>query len=311
MKLAYDRAGTGPALVLLHPLGADRHVWEPVVPMLAAQRTVVAIDLPGFGRTPPLTGVTPTPAALAQAVADGLAALDLPHGGDGRVHVAGNSLGGWVALELALRGAAASVTAIAPAGLWSNPLLPKASLGHLLARALEPVASAAAATGAGRRALLTGSIVHPERMTARQARRLLRAYARAPGFVAVNNAMRARQFAGLERITVPVTLVWPDRDRLVRRPASLPENVHDVELRDAGHVPMWDAPERLAQILRETSAEPPTGRPASSSVAGSGRGGRRPRVARPQAEGPGETDDQAHAGGDQQRVVDDIGGERA
>jgi pimeloyl-ACP methyl ester carboxylesterase len=257
MVLAYDRSGNGPALVLLHPLGADRHVWEPVVPALSEQRTVLIVDLPGFGGTPPLTGVSPTPAAIADAVAVGLEELDLPRDGNGRVHVAGNSLGGWVALELALRGTAASVTAIAPAGLWSRPLLPKASLGHLLARALEPLALAAVATGAGRRMLLTGSIVHPERMTTRQAQALLRAYARAPGFVAVNNAMRAGQFVELERITVPVTLIWPDHDRLVRRPVSLPERVRSVDLEDAGHIPMWDAPDRLAQTMLETSAEPP------------------------------------------------------
>jgi len=256
MELAHDRAGSGPALVLLHPLGADRHIWEPVVPALAARRTVLTVDLPGFGRTPPLSAARPTPAVLAEAVAAGLAQLDIPRDADGRVHVAGNSLGGWIALELALRDAAASVTAIAPAGLWSRPLAPKASIGHRLAHALEPLALAALATAAGRRALLTGSIVHPERMSARQAQALLRAYARAPSFVAVNDAMRAGHFRGLDQITVPVTLVWPEHDRLVRRPASLPAPIRSIELQDAGHIPMWDAPERLAETLLETSAEP-------------------------------------------------------
>ncbi|HLI60092.1 MAG TPA: alpha/beta fold hydrolase [Solirubrobacteraceae bacterium] len=255
MELAHDRTGSGPALVLLHPLGADRHVWEPVVPALAAERTVVAVDLPGFGRTPALTGVTPTPAALAEAVADGLARLELPADGDGRVHVAGNSLGGWVALELALRGVAASVTAIAPAGLWPEPLLPKASSTHILARALEPLALAALGSPRGRRALLGGTIVHPERMTAAQARRLVRAYGRAPGFIAVNDAMRAGRLSELDRITVPVTLVWPDHDRLVRRPVSVPERMRSVVLRDAGHIPMWDAPEELVAMLLAGSAQ--------------------------------------------------------
>jgi pimeloyl-ACP methyl ester carboxylesterase len=262
MQIAHDRTGTGPALVLLHPLGADRHVWAPVVPALAVERTVVTVDLPGFGGTPPLNGVTPTPEALAGAVAAGLAELELPTDAEGRLHVAGNSLGGWVALELALRGIAASVTAIAPAGLWSKPLVPKASVGHLLARALEPVALAAVGTGPGRRALLTGSIVHPERMSATQARSLLRAYARAPGFVAVNNAMRAGHFVKLAQITVPVTLVWPEHDRLVRRPAALPGRVRNVDLPDAGHIPMWDAPALLAQTMLEGSAEPLTEQPA-------------------------------------------------
>ena len=254
MDLAHDRTGAGPVLVLLHPLGADRHVWDPLLPALAAQRTVLTVDLPGFGQSPALRDRTPTPTALAEVVADGLAALGLGRDPGDRVHVAGNSLGGWIALELGLRGVAASVTAIAPAGLWTKPLLPKASLGHLLARSLEPLARAGSVRPSGRRALLAGSIVHPERMTAGEAQGLIRAYARAPGFVAVNNAMRASRFVDLERIAVPVTLVWPDRDRLVRRPVNLPAHVRNVVLEDAGHIPMWDAPEPLVEALLDGSA---------------------------------------------------------
>ena len=55
MSLAFDRSGEGPALVLLHPLGADRRVWDAVVPRLAAQRDVIALDLPGFGESAPLS----------------------------------------------------------------------------------------------------------------------------------------------------------------------------------------------------------------------------------------------------------------
>lgn len=256
MELAHDRIGSGPALVLLHPLGSDRHVWDPVLPALAAARTLVAVDLPGFGRTPSLDGRTPTPAALAEAVADGLARLELPRAEDGRVHVAGNSLGGWIAFELALRGVAASVTAIAPAGLWPEPLLPRASTAHRLARALEPLALMALGSAAGRRRLLGGSIVHPERMTAAQARGLVRSYAHAPAFIAVNDAMRAGSFTELDRITVPVTLVWPDHDRLIRRPVSIPERMRSVVLRDAGHIPMWDAPQPLVEALLMGSAQP-------------------------------------------------------
>jgi pimeloyl-ACP methyl ester carboxylesterase len=157
MNLVYDRTGSGPVMVLLHPLGGDRHVWDPIVPALAAERTVLTVDLPGFGEAPSLTSGTPTPAALAEAVAEGLSALDLPGDEDGRVHVAGNSLGGWVALELGLRGVAASVTAIAPAGLWPEPLMPKASTAHRLARAFESLALPTLASPAGRRARRPGA----------------------------------------------------------------------------------------------------------------------------------------------------------
>ena len=120
---AYERVGRGPALVLIHGLGADRHVWSPVIPRLALERDVIAVDLPGFGASPCLPpGVVPRPAALAGEVARLVRAL-LP--ADRRAHIGGNSLGGWVAFELALTGHAESVTAIAPAGLWERPLGPR------------------------------------------------------------------------------------------------------------------------------------------------------------------------------------------
>jgi pimeloyl-ACP methyl ester carboxylesterase len=249
--LAYDRTGSGEPLVLLHPLGAHRGVWDPIVERLRDRRELITVDLPGFGDSPPLEDLTPTPRALAGAVSGLLETLDIP-----RPHVAGNSLGGWVALELGLLGAARSVIGISPAGLWPGPLVPKPVRAHKLARSLLPLAGAAAANPLGRRLLLASAVAHPGRVPAADAARLVRAYARASGFQAVNDAMRAGVFTGLERIRVPVTLVWPEHDRLVNRPPWLPDNVRSVVLDDAGHVPMWDAPDELARILLERTAAP-------------------------------------------------------
>lgn len=168
--------------------------------------------------------------------------------------MAGNSLGGWVALELGLQGAARSVAAIAPAGLWPEPLMAKSSIARRLARALLPLAGPTAATGPGRRLLLAGTVAHPERVPGQAASHLVRAYALAPGFLAVNNAMRAGRFEGLERIRCPVTLIWPERDRLIARPVWVPDRIRNVVLPDSGHVPMWDAPEAVARVLLESSA---------------------------------------------------------
>ncbi|MEA2390475.1 MAG: hypothetical protein QOK31_584 [Solirubrobacteraceae bacterium] len=245
MRLAFDRVGAGAPLLLLHPLGADRHVWAPVLDRLAAERDVVAVDLPGFGASPPLPrGATATPEALAAAVAGLAAELGLD-----RPHVAGNSLGGWVALELGLRRAARSVTAIAPAGLWPEPLTPKRGIARSIARAVLPIMPALVASEAGRRVALAGTVAHPERVEPDAALRLVRAYAQAPGFEAANDAMRADRFRALERVRVPITLGWPEHDRLVARPAHLPPTVRSVVLRGCGHVPMWDDPEQVAALL--------------------------------------------------------------
>jgi pimeloyl-ACP methyl ester carboxylesterase len=246
--LAQDRTGHGPPLVLLHPLGGDRHVWDPLMPLLASRRELITIDLSGFGQSPALAGQVPTPRALAATVAEHLAATGVE-----RPHVAGNSLGGWVALELGLMGSARSVTGIAPAGLWPEPLVPKAAIAHRLARALLPAAGWCVATRPGRSVLLSSAVAHPRRVPADDARRLVRAYAQATDFVRVNDAMRAGRFEGLERIRCPVTLVWPDHDRLIRRPVWVPDRIRNVVLSDAGHMPMWDAPEALAEILVKAS----------------------------------------------------------
>lgn len=244
MTLAFDRAGRGAPLVLLHPLGADRRVWDPVVEHLSGRREVVALDLPGFGESPPLRNQTPSPRALAAAVAGQLSELELE-----RPHVAGNSLGGWVALELGLSGAARTVTGIAPAGLWPEPLVHKASIAHRLAGATLPMLDLLLRTSVGRSALLAGTCAQPRNVPAAQAAHLVRAYALAPDFIAVNDAMRATRFEGLERIRCPVTFVWPDHDRLIRRPVWVPDRIHNVVLSGSGHIPMWDAPRELAQIL--------------------------------------------------------------
>jgi pimeloyl-ACP methyl ester carboxylesterase len=228
-------------LVLIHPLGADRHIWDPVLPFLDGD--VRAVDLPGFGAEPPLRDErSVTPRELAEALHErlGLEAYD----------VAGISLGGWVALELALAGWARSVTAIAPAGMWAQPLAPKRSTARVAARALGPVLPTLLRTERGKRAALVGTMAHPERVPYAAALRIVRSYADAPGFEAANTGMRAGRFTGLDDITVPLTLAWPEHDRLVGRPRHVPEHAQEFVLHGCGHMPTYDDPEAVARVLR-------------------------------------------------------------
>ena len=124
--LAFARSGAGAPLVLLHGIGSSRQAWDPVIPALAGLFDVLAVDLPGFGDSGPLPpGTEPGPAALAAAVAGLLDELGITD-----PHVAGNSLGGWVALELASIRPVSSLTLLSPAGLWRGtvPLYSRASL---------------------------------------------------------------------------------------------------------------------------------------------------------------------------------------
>src|SRR3954447_13421526 len=92
MPLAHRRTGTGPPLVLMHGIGLDHRCWDPVLPQLERSREVIAVDLPGFGGSPGLGA--PEVGTLADEVEDTLKALGVPG-----AHVAGNSLGGAIALE--------------------------------------------------------------------------------------------------------------------------------------------------------------------------------------------------------------------
>ncbi len=78
---------------------------------------------------------------------------------------------------------------------------------------------------------------------------LVRAYADAPGFDAVNAGMRAGTFDGLDEISVPMTFAWPEHDRLVSRPRSIPSSAREVTLPGCGHMPTWDDPELVASVL--------------------------------------------------------------
>jgi pimeloyl-ACP methyl ester carboxylesterase len=267
--IVHTRRGSGPPLVLIHALGTDRHMWDPVLDRLADARDVIAIDMPGFGHSPPLNGLPrrhdapawrentlvpdgrATPNALARAVHAHLLAL-----GIARPHVAGNSLGGWVALELAAAGHARSVTAIAPAGLWSQPLMPKRSVARLIARGLRPVLPTLIGSERGKQAALGSTIAHPERVPYDAALALVRAYADAPGFEAANAGMRSGRFDGLERIRVPLTLAWPEFDRLVSRPRNVPATAREFILRGCGHMPTWDDPTQVADVLLAGSQSP-------------------------------------------------------
>jgi pimeloyl-ACP methyl ester carboxylesterase len=252
VPIAYDRTGGGEPLVLIHPLGADRQVWKPVIGLLAPHREVINVDLPGFGESTSLNhGAVPVPSALAGEVAALLDDLGLAD-----AHVAGNSLGGWVALELALAGRARTVTAIAPAGLWPKAYGPKPEIARTFARATLPALRALMRSPGARRLALVGSVAHPDRVPAEDAAQLIRAYAKAPDFSNVNRAMRSNRFERLDEVTVPTTFAWCERDRLVAPPSSLPKRFHNLVLRDCGHIPMWDDPGAVADAILTGSAAP-------------------------------------------------------
>jgi pimeloyl-ACP methyl ester carboxylesterase len=261
---AADRAGGAPEgggarepLLLIHGLGASSSVWDPVVPLLSPEREVIVLDMPGFGSAPSLPdGVEPTAAALAAALRDQLAARGID-----RPHVAGNSLGGWVALELGRMGAARSVTCLSPAGLWRNPLGPRPGSARRLAQRLRPLVSAALWIGPLRERAVATSVARPENVPTREGRELVLGWIDAEGYDGANRAMREHVFdpAGYPPPEeVPVTIAWGERDRLLGppRPERRPAGARFLVLPGVGHTPMWDDPELVARTLLDGSTVP-------------------------------------------------------
>ena len=244
--LNYVRRGRGEPLVLIHALGAELMVWEPLMERLASERDVIAVDLPGFGQSPGLrNGEAPTPRVLASAV--GALLDDL---GVARAHVAGNSLGGWVALELAKAGRALSVAGLCTAGLWARPLGPRPGRDvRRLGQRLLPVLPTMLRSARGRQLVLGGSVAHPERVPAEAAARLVRSYLTSAGYDSSDLAMRSAVLSGFEDIRVPVTLAWGDLDQIVRKPRETVPDWRTIMLQGCGHIPTWDDPDQVARAL--------------------------------------------------------------
>jgi pimeloyl-ACP methyl ester carboxylesterase len=239
--------------VLIHGLGATREIWRPQIGMLARERDVIAVDMPGFGASPMLAGPA-TPWALGGAVAALLDELGID-----RPHLAGNSLGGWVALEMAKAGRAASTCLISPAGLWRKPLGERRVDARGWAQRLRPLVLGLTYFKPAREAMLRTSLGLPERAPAEVGRALIGAWIDSPGYEAANAEMRRYVCEDLDRITVPTTIVWGELDRLVAppRPDRRPPGSRYLQFEGLGHTPNWDDPELVAKLLLEASSAVP------------------------------------------------------
>jgi pimeloyl-ACP methyl ester carboxylesterase len=245
-------------LLLAHGIGMSRRAFAAAIDPLASAFDVVAVDLPGFGASPPLGG-PPTMRALAEACAGLMADL-----GHERFHVAGNSLGGGIALHLALDGRAESACALSPVGFvegWERAYL-QLSLAN--ARALAPVAPALLRTvgraGPVRRAIVRQYAEHGERLGVAYLADAFGDVAAATGFAAAQRHAINWRCPSAPRLPCPVTIAWGERDRLLltrpqaaRARTRLPSARH-LSLPDCGHLPTWDDPGLVARTIAAAAA---------------------------------------------------------
>jgi pimeloyl-ACP methyl ester carboxylesterase len=266
VHLDHHRGGRGEPLVLVHGIGHTWRGWKPMLPLLEPRFDVLAVDLPGFGLSPSLPeGTESTPETLADAVER---AMD--DAGFERALVCGNSLGGWIALELARRGRADSVVAISPAGLqharekvWGRNILRGMRWLARNVPAQEPILR----TRLGRTLFAGITIARPWRLDPDDLIEVARLFANAPGFLATLPHTFEGQPKGLNEIDVPVTILWGTRDLLLiprqgKRFERLIPNAELRYLKGLGHTPMSDDPDLLAELVATRSRAPRAEAPA-------------------------------------------------
>lgn len=256
--LEHHREGSGEPLVLVHGVGSRWQVWEPIIGTLAQHFEVIAVDLPGFGGSAPLPRTTVD--TLTDALADFLATEGIE-----KPHLAGNSMGGGICLNLGARGLARSVTAYSPIFFWDTPgrIWCQQSLGRsgTLGRVLGPAIPRILATRAGRTAFLGLVFGKPWAVTPQialdTANGAVGSLGFAPALASFTDA-KLRNPAALADL--PVTIAWGNRDILLtyatqsRRARAVLPHARHITLAGSGHTPFYDDPAACARVLLDRAA---------------------------------------------------------
>jgi pimeloyl-ACP methyl ester carboxylesterase len=251
------RGGAGSPMVCIHGFTDTWRTWELVLPALEREHDVLAPTVAGHAGGPPLNGDA-SDAALVRALER---AMD--DAGFETAHIVGNSLGGYLALQLAARGRADSVVALAPAGGWTpgGPLEAQISeyfgTAQELLKAAAPHAERIVATAGGRRratAFTAENFQHiPAELLAHQ---MVGAASCDAAPLMANGARPDAWTLDAERITCPVRIVWGAEDKILPLPSGAERYRHDwlpnadwIELGGVGHCPQLDVPLEVSELI--------------------------------------------------------------
>ncbi|GAA3939318.1 alpha/beta fold hydrolase [Hymenobacter algoricola] len=264
MDLHHIRRGTGRPLLLVHGIGGSWRSWDTLIDALAAEREVIAVDLPGHGDTPKLPGEN-----SIGTFADALTSFLTRHKLLGTDAV-GSSLGARLVLELARRGGVlGAVVSLNPGGFWQGWEIPvfyhSVAVSQKLVTALQPVMPALAGSAVGRTVLLPQFSAHPWAVDAPQAMEEMRTFAHTPVFAELLDQLAHGEVQkGAPRGSIPGPLVigWGRQDRVCLPSQSklALQKFPDARLYwfdSCGHFPQWDQPEEATRlILAATGGHP-------------------------------------------------------
>ena len=248
------KGGAGPPLVLIHGFMDTWRGWELVLPALERRHEVLAPTLAGHAGGPPLAGLD------RGTLADGVErALD--EAGFAAAHVVGNSLGGYVALQLAERGRALSVVALAPAGGWDDfelrypEVVDHFTTTHELVVAAAPYADQLMSTPEGRRRATEFTTTSFEHIPAELLAHQLRGAAACESAALLGLSGSEGFPLAAERIDCPLRIVWGTADRILEWPdaaaryRTLFPQADWIELEGVGHCPQLDVPAVTADLI--------------------------------------------------------------
>ena len=248
-----------PPLVLIHGLGSAATAFKPIIPTLAQSCRVITVDLPGHGQSAYNKAQEMDPKSLGRAIFE---SVEKKYGVN-KFHVAGNSLGGWIALEMAADKPERidSLTGLAPAGLWLKPSsgrVPSEAQSYYMAKALRPFIRVGLHAIALRK--IGYANVSPKWQELSYEICFDSAYAmgHATGYFQAWDGMLGRRFEAHVPESVPVTILFGDTDNTLPYPHSqerslAPAHSSWMVIDNCGHAPMWDYPDLIAKIIKETT----------------------------------------------------------
>ena len=257
MKLHMEVTGSGEPLLLIHGLGSASTAWKPIIPALTSHYQVITVDLPGHGQSP-LDHTTPLdPESLARLIITYLDQMKIS-----QLHVVGNSLGGWVALELAARAPSRvkSVVGLAPAGLWLKPDITRVrgeARARLMAKSLHKSAPKLLKYKFARQ--LGFSTVSPrwQELDIETCIDATIAMGTSRGYFPTWDAFLGKRFDEDISPAIPVTIIFGDTVNTLPAHTSqerslAPKHAKWIVIENCGHAPMWDHSSEVLKLILET-----------------------------------------------------------
>ena len=258
MNLSIEKYGSGEPLVLIHGMGSAATAWKPLIPALAKQFEIYTVDLPGHGKSALDLSVAMDPKSLSNLVLDNLVSK-----GVNKFHLVGNSLGGWVSLEIAAAHPerVLSFTGLAPAGLWMAPFTsryPGELAVRLMAKSLNKVAPQTLNYTWAKKIGFETVSPRWQQLSYEICLDAVQAMADSEGYFPAWDGMLKKRFDKPISSEIPITIIFGDSDHTLpaktcQERSLAPAHAKWIILPQTGHAPMWDSTDEVLAEILETA----------------------------------------------------------